>query len=322
MAADASPSSAVGGNLGPPALELLDPGVSLYVLELSSFQLELVHGFRADVAAILNIAPDHLDRYDGMADYVRAKQRIFRGARIAVFNREDPLTEPGWPCAGTVSFGLDRPGPGQYGLIPGEGGEWLAAGDEPVMAARELALSGRHNVANALAALAIAEAAGITRESVLRVLRSCRGLPHRCQHVGTVGGVDYVDDSKGTNVAAAVAALRGLAPALPGRVVLIAGGIAKEDDFSPLAAELAACARMALLIGRDAARIASGIGAAVEVRHAADLGEAVRLAALIAEPGDVVLLSPACASFDMFRDYAHRGECFASAVAALQRGVH
>ncbi|MFM7273969.1 MAG: glutamate ligase domain-containing protein, partial [Gammaproteobacteria bacterium] len=187
---------------------------------------------------------------------------------------------------------------------------------------RELALRGRHNVANSLAALAIAEAAGIPRETALGVLRSCRGLPHRCQHVGTVAGVDYVDDSKGTNVAAAVAALRGLAPEPPGRIVLIAGGIAKEDDFSSLATELAACGRAALLIGRDAARIGAGIGAAVEVRHAADLAEAVRLAARIAEPGDVVLLSPACASFDMFRDYAQRGECFAAAVASLQGGVH
>jgi UDP-N-acetylmuramoylalanine--D-glutamate ligase len=322
MAAEALPSAAVGGNLGPPALELLDPAVTLYVLELSSFQLELVQGFCADVAAILNVAPDHLDRYDDMADYVRAKQRIFRGSRVAIFNREDPLTEPGWPCAVRVSFGMDRPGPGHYGLIEGEGGEWLAMGDEPLIAARELALRGRHNVANALAAFAIAEAAGIPRDAVTRVLRSYRGLPHRCQHAGTFRGVDYVDDSKGTNVAAAVAALRGLAPAPPGRIVLIAGGIAKEDDFSLLAAELSACARAALLIGRDAGRIASGIGASVDVQYAGSLEEAVQLAAFIAVPGDVVLLSPACASFDMFRDYAHRGECFARAVAGLQSGVH
>jgi UDP-N-acetylmuramoylalanine--D-glutamate ligase len=317
MAERAGLRSACGGNLGTPALELLRDDAELDVLELSSFQLELVHAFRADVAAVLNLAPDHLDRYPDMAAYASAKQRIYAGARVAVFNREDRLTTPPAGCARSVSFGLSVPEGEEYGLRGGAGDEHLAQGATPVMPARELGLRGRHNLLNGLAALAIADAAGIPREASLAVLRSYRGLPHRCQFVARAGGADWYDDSKGTNVAAVVAALDGLAPEAPGRVVLIAGGIAKEPDFAPLAAALARCGRAAVLIGRDAPRIATALAGVVPLERADDMQDAVARAARLAAPGDVVLLSPACASFDMFRNYEHRGELFARAVHAL-----
>ena len=317
MAREAGLPGGFGGNLGTPALDLLDPQARLYVLELSSFQLDTVLDFHADVAAVLNVAPDHLDRYGDMARYAASKQRIFQGARIAVFNREDPLTAPPADIERGVSFGLDAPGEGDYGLMWHDGEEWLARGAEPVLPARALGLRGRHNIANALAALAIADAAGVPRHAVLRVLSTYTGLPHRCQIVARAAGVDYIDDSKGTNVAATVAALRGLSPEPPGRVVLIAGGIAKEHDFSALAAELARCARALLLIGRDAQVIAAGVGNATPITHCADLESAVRAAADLAHPGDVVLLSPACASFDMFRNYEHRGASFSAAARSL-----
>ena len=307
-----------GGNLGTPALELLSPQIELYVLELSSFQLETVSEFRAGVAAMLNFAPDHLDRYRSMDDYLRAKLRVYRDARAVVFNRDDhATTPPPAPRAWMSSFGLGVPGPGEYGLRGGPQGEWLAVGDELLLAVSDLGLAGRHNVANCLAAMAIADAADIGRESQIAVLREFRGLPHRCRLVRKLGGVAWYDDSKGTNVAAAVAALRGLCPAAPARIVLIAGGIAKEPDFAALALELRTMARAVVLIGEAAAQIEAALDNSVSRLRAADMQQAVGLAREAALPGDVVLLSPACASFDMFRDYAHRGDAFAAAVTAL-----
>ena len=318
MAQQAGLRVACGGNLGTPALELLAPEVALYVLELSSFQLETVIDFRADVAAILNIAPDHLDRYPDMGAYREAKLRVYRGARCAVFNRDDALT---LPRAGDgerrLSFGEGSPQAGDYGLIGRGGAEWLACGDEALIAASELGLRGRHNVLNSLAALAIAGAAGIARAAQIAVLRSYRGLPHRCQFVARIGGVEFYDDSKGTNVAAAVAALRGFAPEGGGRIVLIAGGVAKEHDFAPLADALAHTGRAVVLIGSSAALLAGALAGTVPLERAADMDEAVARARALAQPGDTVLLSPACASFDMFRNYEERGDAFARAVRAL-----
>ena len=207
MAQQAGLRVACGGNLGTPALDLLAPEVALYVLELSSFQLETVIDFRADVATILNIAPDHLDRYPDMQAYRAAKLRIYRGARCVVFNRDDAMTVPGAQDGERrLSFGAGRPQAGDYGLLVRDGVEWLACGTEALIAARELGLRGRHNVLNSLAALALAGAAGIARPAQLAVLRSYRGLPHRCQLVARTAGIDFYNDSKGTNVAAAVAA--------------------------------------------------------------------------------------------------------------------
>ncbi|MBK6288675.1 MAG: UDP-N-acetylmuramoyl-L-alanine--D-glutamate ligase [Gammaproteobacteria bacterium] len=318
MAEAAGVKVACGGNLGTPALELLAPGIELYVLELSSFQLEIVHEFRADVACILNLAPDHLDRYPDMGAYHRAKQRVYRGARCTVFNRDDALTIPPAPRSiEALGFGLSVPAQGQFGVRETPAGEYLARGEQTLLGVSELGMPGRHNVANALAAMAIATASGVTLEAQIEVLRSYRGLAHRCQHIRSLDAVDYYDDSKGTNAAAALAALRGLGAGRAGKTVLIAGGIAKESDFSALAQELASSARAVILIGRDAPLLAEAFGAAVPLLQAADMVTAVELARAAARAGDIVLLSPACASFDMFRDYAERGEVFARAVRAL-----
>lgn len=320
MAEAAGLRTACGGNLGTPALDLIAPGIELYVLELSSFQLETVVEFRADVAAMLNLAPDHMDRYATLQEYHRAKQRIFKGARSVVFNRDDAMTRPlVGPATRQFSFGLSEPDLGQFGLLRGaDGAEYLAFGAQRLMRVDELAVKGRHNVANSLAAMAVAHAAGIPLEVQCEVLRHYRGLPHRCQHVGAVADIDFFDDSKGTNVAAAVAALRGLGAGRQGKVVLIAGGLAKESDFSPLAEELSRSGRAAVLIGTAAEQLEDALAGVVPTLRAASMEEAVAMARDAALPGDAVLLSPACASFDMFRNYEERGQVFASAVRALQ----
>ena len=318
MAQEAGLQVACGGNLGTPALDLLAPQVALYVLELSSFQLETVVDFRADVAAILNIAPDHLDRYPDMQAYRAAKLRIYRGARCVVFNRDDAMTVPGAQDGQRrLSFGAGSAQAGNYGLLVRDGVEWVACGTEALIAARELGLRGRHNVLNSLAALALAGAAGIARPAQLAVLRSYRGLPHRCQLVARTDSIDFYNDSKGTNVAAAVAALRGLAGEGGGRIVLIAGGAAKESDFTLLAAELARAGRAAVLIGSSAGLLAEALAGTVPLARAVDMEDAVARARALAQPGDTVLLSPACASFDMFRNYEERGDEFTRAARAL-----
>jgi UDP-N-acetylmuramoylalanine--D-glutamate ligase len=317
MARIAGRRVAVGGNLGEPALDLLDPAVDLYVLELSSFQLETTDSLRPSAAAVLNISADHLDRYDSLEDYAAAKARIFRNAETAVINLDDRrvVAMPGG--ARRRGFTLGDPGRDDWGVRAHGGAPWLCAGGEPVLAVAEMALAGRHNVANALAALAMADAVGIPREAAREALRSFGGLPHRTQLVAEARGVRYYDDSKGTNVGATVAALEGFEDGTPARTILIAGGDGKGQDFSALGPVLARTARCVVLIGRDAPLIEAALDPATPRVHAADMSEAVTLAARRALPGDRVLLSPACASFDMFRNYEHRGEAFALAVRGL-----
>jgi UDP-N-acetylmuramoylalanine--D-glutamate ligase len=321
MAEHAGVRSAVGGNLGTPALDLwlrdernAGPAPELYVLELSSFQLETTHSLNARVATVLNISPDHMDRYDSLDDYIAAKQRIFRGDGTMVINADDPvvmaMVEPGREV---LRFTLDRPNEGDFGLHRDGGQTWLARGRERWIAASELKISGDHNLANALAALAMGYALGLRREKMLTALREFTGLAHRTVLVLEHAGVRWFDDSKGTNVGATVAAVRGL----PGRLVLIAGGDGKGQDFTPLRAALAGKARAVVLIGRDAPLIAAALGDGTPLRPAADMDEAVTLAARLAQPGDSVLLSPACASFDMFSGYEERGAVFAAAVRRM-----
>lgn len=315
--------AAVGGNLGTPALELwlreeqgvkLAKPLALYVLELSSFQLETTASLNAQVATVLNISPDHMDRYDTLADYIAAKRRIFRGNGVMVVNADDPavmaMIEPGRQI---VRFRLDEPAAGEFGLRHCAGETWLAYGNELWLAIAELRVSGEHNLANALAALAMGQALGLERDGMLAVLRTFTGLAHRTTLVVEHDGVRWFDDSKGTNVGATVAAVRGL----PGQVVLIAGGDGKGQDFSPLRAALAEKARGVVLIGRDAPLIAAALGNSVPLDTAADMAQAVVRAAQWARPGDSVLLSPACASFDMFSGYEERGAVFTAAVKRL-----
>lgn len=317
MAITAGRRVAVGGNLGTPALDLLDDDTELYVLELSSFQLETTKVLGAAVATVLNISPDHLDRYPDVAAYRSAKQRIFRGARHIVCNRDDPQSTPPdairAPCS---SFGLGQPPGDGFGLAMDGDRQWLALGSTLLVPVDEIGLRGRHNVANALAALALGRAAGLPMASMVTALRSFTGLPHRCQQVLARDGITWIDDSKATNVGAAVAAIEGLAGAAP-NLIWIAGGQGKGQTFAALAAVLPGRVCQALLLGEDADRIETAIAGRVPVTRVASMAAAVAAARAAARPGDCVLLSPACASFDMFANYADRGDQFARAARAL-----
>jgi UDP-N-acetylmuramoylalanine--D-glutamate ligase len=304
----------VGGNLGEPALDLLEgPPAAMYVLELSSYQLETTWSLQPEAAACLNITPDHLDRYPDFTAYAAAKARIFDRAATAVVNLDDAIvTRMPRPGQRRVGFSLRRDD-ADFRLLQRGGEDWLAERAEPVLPLAALGLPGRHNAANALAALAVGSVCGFPRESMAEVLRAFRGLPHRTERVRDWRGIAWIDDSKGTNVGATVAAIEGLA----GPLVLIAGGEGKGQDFAPLAPACRGKVRQAVLIGRDAALLAAGLADSCPVAFADSMAAAVGAAAGIARPGDTVLLSPACASFDMFRDYAHRGEAFAAAVREL-----
>lgn len=315
MARAAGRRVAVGGNIGVPALELLTiPEPDLYVLELSSFQLETTASLTPRAATILNVSADHLDRYRDMQDYLQAKLRIWCGAGVAVINRDETVLLDSAPLANRVSFGSDAPPDADsYGLVREDGRVWLAQGRERLLAAGEMRLRGGHNALNALAALALGAAMDLPRDAMLEALRRFPGLPHRMQWVGERHGVTWYNDSKGTNVGATLAAIAGTDAPL----VLIAGGLGKNQDFAPLGAALAGRARGLVLIGRDAALIADAVGGRLPVAQAADMNEAVAQAAALAREGDIVLLSPACASFDMFNGYEHRGECFVAAFRSL-----
>ncbi len=318
MAVAAGRKAAVGGNLGTPALDLLADDVELYVLELSSFQLETTEQLNAEVATCLNISEDHMDRYSGLPAYHQAKHRIFRGARQVVVNRDDRLSRPlvadDLP---TWTFGLGKPDFKGFGLFEEKGEKYLAFQFDALMPVRELKMRGAHNQANALAALALGHAVGLPFEPMLETLRQFAGLPHRCQWVGQRGDVSYYDDSKATNVGAALAAIEGLGADIDGKLVLIAGGDGKGADFSALRAPVARYCRAVVLLGRDAQRLADALGDATTLVHVATLDEAVQRAAECAEAGDAVLLSPACASLDMFKNFEERGRLFAAAVEAL-----
>ena len=318
MAAAAGKHVAMGGNLGTPALDLLSDDVELYVMELSSFQLETTDQLGAEVATVLNISEDHMDRYSGLPAYHLAKHRVFRGARQVVVNRQDVLTRPligeGLPC---WTFGLNKPDFHGFGLREENGEKYLAFQFDNLMPVRELKIRGAHNQANALAALALGHAVGLPMESMLDSLRNFGGLEHRCQWLRERDGVSYYDDSKATNVGAALAAIEGLGADIPGKLVLIAGGDGKGADFSGLRAPVAAHCRAVVLIGRDAELIAQALGDGVPLIRVATLNEAVQRCAERAQTGDAVLLSPACASFDMFKNYEERGRLFAQAVGDL-----
>jgi len=305
----------VAGNIGPAALDALmrrRAPPAAWVLELSSYQLETTWSLAPDAATVLNLSEDHLDRYAGMEDYAAAKARVFLGEGVQVLNRDDSRSMAfALADREQVSFGLGAPAAaGQWGVV----NDALHEGALPVLPVGELQIHGAHNVANALAACALARSLGASREALAQGLRSFKGLPHRLQLLAERGTVAWYDDSKGTNVGATVAALTGLGrPAL-----LIAGGEGKGQDFAPLAPAVAAHARRVLLIGRDAPLIERALAASgVPLERCATLEQAVARAAQLAQPGDAVLLSPACASFDMFRDYRHRGEAFAAALRAL-----
>jgi UDP-N-acetylmuramoylalanine--D-glutamate ligase len=312
-----------GGNLGKPALDLLEqPVPDLYVLELSSFQLETTSSLELLGAVVLNVSADHMDRYASLAEYARAKARIFAHAATVVLNADDPfflamrqalVGRPAWAePPRLVTFSTER-SDADFTLMREGPKSWLARRGEGLLDTARMKIAGHHNAGNALAALALGESAGLALQAMLRAIEAFPGLKHRSEWVADVAGVRYIDDSKGTNVGATIAAVNGL----PGALVVIAGGDGKGQDFAPLAAAFRGKVKRAVLIGRDAPAIAAALEGVCAIEHAATLPAAVTAAAAAAQPGDTVLLSPACASFDMFRDYNHRGEVFADAVRTL-----
>lgn len=306
---------AVGGNIGTPALELLDDAVELYVLELSSFQLETTHSLQAAVATVLNVSVDHMDRYASFDEYAAAKARVLQGAGVGIYNADDPVVAAmsGSDDAWYFTLG-EAESVKMFGVCSIDGTEYLCRGEQPLLATRELKIPGLHNRANALAALAMGSALGLDLTAMLEVLRGFPGLPHRTQFVTEQQGVAWYNDSKGTNVGACVAALRGLDRGDASRTVLIAGGDCKGADFSALGPVMGECARAVVLIGRDAPVIAAVVPEGMDKINASDMDDAVNKAAALARPGDRVLLSPGCASFDMYSGFAQRGELFMQAV--------
>jgi UDP-N-acetylmuramoylalanine--D-glutamate ligase len=320
----------VGGNLGEPALDLLSPAAAqtsasrgaqaaaaptrLYVLELSSFQLESTTSLDLKAAVVLNVTPDHLDRYDSVESYAHAKARIFARCETAVINLDDPLVvampRPGQK---TLSFSLRASIGADYAVTTRDGDWWLTRRGEPLLAVSAMKIKGLHNAANALASLALGDALGLPMPAMLEELSTFPGLAHRSQWVADVRGVTYINDSKGTNVGATIAAVSGMR----GPLIMIAGGDGKNQDFAELADVFRGKVRHTVLIGRDAAAIAKALAGICTLETCATLEDAVRAAAKAAQPGDTVLLSPACASLDMFRDYTHRGAVFTQAVKEL-----
>lgn len=309
-------STAIGGNIGTPALDLLDRDADVFALELSSFQLERSRPIATAAAVLLNVSPDHLDQHGGIAAYRAAKARIYDECRHAVVNRDDPglagLVKRGTP---TTTFGMDHPEAGQLGICRTARGECIACGDRLLISVDELPLVGRHNLSNAMAALALGLALGANLNGMAQALKRFRGLPHRMEIVSDAAGVTWIDDSKATNVDATLASLSGIDDPF----VLIAGGDAKGAAFDTLAAALQGRKGAVILFGRDAERMATEIAVACTPLVVADLHEAVGAALNIVETGYTVLLAPACSSLDMFRDFAERGEVFSAAVRELTR---
>jgi UDP-N-acetylmuramoylalanine--D-glutamate ligase len=319
MAKKALNKVGIGGNLGRPALSLLSDETELYILELSSFQLETTHSLHPMVATILNLSMDHLDRYTSFNDYQAAKLRIYDDCEYIVFNRQDPvlpdlMSRKSQPRL--ISFGLDEPETGHFGLIYDQ--EWiLAKGKERLIPAKQLQILGQHNLANALASLALGEGIGLSMDVMLAALKDFKGLAHRCEWVCEKAGVQWVNDSKGTNVGATMTALEGLGSDISKQWVLIAGGIGKNADFSPLIPLVKKYCRALVLIGSATEELFHLFSEIVPCFKATDMEEAVSKAAVLATPGDGVLLSPACSSLDMFRNFEERGSTFKACVLKL-----
>ncbi|MDF2445004.1 MAG: UDP-N-acetylmuramoyl-L-alanine--D-glutamate ligase [Moraxellaceae bacterium] len=317
MAKNAGIDVGVGGNLGLPVLDMLrEQGEQvLYVLELSSFQLETTHSLRAAVAVVLNMSEDHMDRYTSMREYHAAKHRIFRNCQRFVTNRDDALTRPLIAdSTPNVSFGLNAPDLNQFGVLMEGSEKWLARGREKLLPVSAMKIRGDHNVANALAALALGEAVNLSMSVMLQTLREFAGLPHRCELVAEKDGIAWYNDSKGTNVGSTLAAINGLGNAVKGKLILIAGGVGKGQDFTPLSVPLVKYAKALVLIGEDGPKIEAAVADAVQKVRATTLRDAIEKSRALAADGDAVVLSPACASFDMFKNYEDRGQQFVATV--------
>jgi UDP-N-acetylmuramoylalanine--D-glutamate ligase len=314
----------LGGNLDgenfKPALDLLsEDKKQMYVLELSSFQLETTTSLGAEVAVLLNLSDDHMDRYESLDDYHRAKQKVFTGCKQIVINRDSRHSRPSADIDVTTwEFGISQPSINGFGVLEEDGDQYLAYQFEKIASTSELKVFGQHNISNILAAATLAKAVDIPLAAIEAGIKSFAGLPHRCQWVGNISGVDFYNDSKGTNVGAAVAAIEGLGQRISGHILLIAGGVGKGGDFKSLVPAINKWGKEVILIGQDAVEIASSLDPDHQAYFASDLQDAVGVALSHAAPGDAVLLSPACASFDMFENFQHRGEVFIESVEGLQ----
>ena len=317
MAEESGMTVKVGGNLGTPALDLItEPAPNFYIVELSSFQLETVRSLNAFVATVLNVSPDHLDRYDTEQDYIKAKATIYNGSGVMVLNRDDDhVMQLSLRGRNQIHFSLETCDGVDFGVVEQEGIRYLAEGQQTLLAIDDLLIKGKHNVSNALAALALGSAMGLAMPAMTATLKHYPGLPHRCSLVAEKDNIQWFNDSKATNVGACIAAIEGLADR--GKMLLIAGGVGKDQDFSELTAVLDKHVEAVILLGQDAALISAVIPSNVSVHNAKSMDEAVKLANEIAVAGQTVLLSPACASFDMFSGYAERGEVFERAVRFL-----
>jgi len=314
MAARTGLNAVASGNIGTPVLDSLNDDVDLYVLELSSFQLETLQNMPMKAAVVLNISADHLDRYENLYAYAMCKQVIYENAEILVLNKDDALANQiNKSDAKQLRFTLTEPGENEFGLCANKSAS-LCFGQQELLAVDDLKIKGRHNLQNALAALALGHAIGLSMWSMLAVLKQFKGLPHRTQFVARINNVDWINDSKATNVGATIAALVGL----PGKHVLIAGGIAKGADFSELTDVVKQHCRAVVLLGQDAEKIQAVIPEETTLKRVIDMRAAVAAAEALAQPGDNVLLAPACASFDMFENFEQRGDVFIQAVEALQ----
>lgn len=319
MAKQAGKKAKAGGNLGIPALDLIADDMDLYVLELSSFQLETMYSLAPQVATILNITPDHMDRYGTLEAYTKAKQRIYSNCHIAISNKDDKATNPHQKFSQKhFHFTLLQPQENEFGLLEKDNEIYLAFEDKLLLPTHELPILGKHYQANALAGLAIGYAYGLPFDAMLQTLREFKGLRHRCELVREINNVRWYNDSKGTNVGATLAAIEGLGPEISGKIILIAGGVGKGADFSALAPAIEKYVRHVVLIGEAAPLLAKTFGKLATISFAKDMQEAVEQASKAAQPQDCVLLSPACASFDMFKNFEHRGDVFVSCVETLK----
>jgi len=318
MAAKAGLNVGVGGNLGTPALELLSADKQLYVLELSSFQLETIESLNAECVVLLNVTEDHMDRYANKLAYLQAKQRIFRGAKHVVINDDEILSHPlATIDMKLIHFGVSNPDLKKFSIIERNGERFLSYGFDDLLPVSELQIKGQHNLSNALAALSIGYAVKLPMSAMIESLRAYKGLPHRCEYIRTIDGVDYINDSKGTNAGATATAIKSLGHDCSGKIILIAGGDSKEADLSLLVDPIKEYGSLVVLIGVDADKLEAVVGSVIETKKVGSLKEAIYVANQRAESGDVVLLSPACASFDMFESYVQRGEVFKQEVVAL-----
>lgn len=309
------------GNIGEPVLNTLirNDNPDINVMELSSFQLETTYSLKPVAATILNISPDHLDRYESMDAYIKAKQRIYFDANFVIINKQDPFTflPEKNKDKKIIYFTLETPLEGEFGLRNIANETWLCFGQEPWVRESELQIFGRHNMANALAALALGYAAGFEQQKMLQVLRRFRGLTHRCELVTEKDNIQWINDSKGTNIGATQAAIEGIGPHLKGQIILLLGGDGKGADFSTMRESVSRYCREILVMGKDAHIIADALSPRFQSHHVNTMYEAVGLANTLAKPGDCVLLSPACSSLDQYQNFEHRGDVFKECVLGI-----